>query len=91
MINTKENKRIARTPIRTTNGLSVARIPVNGTLNKAKPARMQKKYKKGLLSNTLIVFLTPFRGLLNRIHQRCKIVTTIINRDKDTMDLEYYS
>jgi hypothetical protein len=63
MINTKENKRIARTPIRTTSGPSGARIPVNGTRNKAKPARMQKKYKKGLLSNTLIVFLTPFPGI----------------------------
>jgi hypothetical protein len=55
MINTKENKRIARTPIRITNGLSGARIPVNGTLNKAKPAIIQAKYKNGLWFSTLIV------------------------------------
>jgi hypothetical protein len=55
MINTKENKRIARTPIITTSGLSGAKIPVNGTFNKAKPAIIQAKYKNGLRSNTLIV------------------------------------
>jgi hypothetical protein len=55
MINTKENKRIARTPIRIMNGLSGARIPVNGTLNKAKPAIIQAKYKNGLWFSTLIV------------------------------------
>ncbi|MEH7013733.1 hypothetical protein V7087_23490 [Neobacillus niacini] len=46
---------MARTPIRITNGLSGARNPVSGTLNKAKPAMIQAKYKKGLRSNTLMV------------------------------------
>jgi hypothetical protein len=56
MINTRENIRIARTPIRTTNGLRGAQNPVSGTLNKAKPAMTQSKYKKGLRSNTLIAY-----------------------------------
>jgi hypothetical protein len=91
MINTKENIRIARTPIMITNGLSGARIPVNGTLNKAKPAIIQNKNKKGLRSNTLIVSHSFLRGLLNTIHQRGKIFTRIINQGKVTMYLEYYS
>jgi hypothetical protein len=91
MINTKENKRIARTPIMSINGLSGAKIPVNGTLNKAKPAIIQAKYKNGLRSNTLIVFSLLFRGLLNTIQQRSKIFIRIINQDKVTMYLEYYS
>lgn len=56
MINTSENNRIAKTPIRTTNGLSGAKNPVSGTFNKAKPARIHKKNKNGLRSNTLIAY-----------------------------------
>ena len=56
MISTRENKRIARTPIKKTNGLSGAKNPVSGTLNKAKPAMMQAKYKKGFRSNILIAY-----------------------------------
>ena len=61
MIITKENKRMVRTPIRITSGLSGARNPVSGTLNKAKPAMIQDKYKKGLRSNTLMAH-SPFLG-----------------------------
>ena len=56
MISTRENKRIARTPIRITSGLSGAKNPVSGTLSKAKPARIHKKYIKGLRSNTLMAY-----------------------------------
>jgi hypothetical protein len=47
MIRTRENNRIANTPIRMSNGLSGAKNPVRGTRNKAKPAIIQAKYNKG--------------------------------------------
>ena len=65
MINTSENKRTAMTPISRTNGLSGAKNPVSSTLNKAKPARIHKKYKNGLRSNTLIAYSLLSWGLIH--------------------------
>ncbi len=62
-IKTKENKRIAKIPIRTTSGLSGAKNPVNGTLNKAKPAIIQAKNKNGLRSNKLLIVCSLLSGI----------------------------
>src|SRR4051812_25472793 len=90
MIRTKENKRIAKTPMRTTKGLRGARKPVSGTLNNAKPAIIQARYKKGLRSNTLMAH-SPFLGLFHGIQGRSNLFTRIINQGELTMFLELYS
>jgi hypothetical protein len=86
MINTNENKRMAKTPISSTKGLSGAKNPSSGTRNKAKPAIIQAKNNKGLRST----ILTPFKGIIISIRVEDYLFSIIKNQDNLAILLEFY-